>query len=386
MWAALPSPGLSTPGCVTHQAARKPDAPLRADGGHAVHWLNELEWVDGLVWANVWMTDCVAQVGRPVHLLDGQWRGSTLLQSPSESPAASPACRGRGPNASRAPTPRAISSQVDPASGAVVGWVRFGGLRERALQAAATDAQASGQGQLAQREQPEVLNGIAWDERGRRLFVTGKQLCWLRAASRRSLKTSHPSYGPQHARCLRRTCRCCRLPACPPASPPPTAARRPLQASSGRASTRLSWRRCRRAKRAKPWRQHGTSVYPGAIYEAFSETELCAVAAIGTPCMHICPAIACWRGCMASKARVRGVQALHAGKWAATGAAGRSTAPSALHAGHRAPGMPMCGRTGDSICTAAGFVGANLVQHAVGAGSHRLSRPGSGCSPGGGTQ
>ncbi|KAL4444056.1 hypothetical protein ABPG75_011793 [Micractinium tetrahymenae] len=94
------------------------------DGGQAVRWLNELEWADGLVWANVWMTDCIAQ--------------------------------------------------VDPASGAVVGWVRFGGLRERAVAAAAEDARASGEGQRPQREQPEVLNGIAWDEQGRRLFVTGK--------------------------------------------------------------------------------------------------------------------------------------------------------------------------------------------------------------------
>ncbi|KAL4429999.1 hypothetical protein ABPG77_004369 [Micractinium sp. CCAP 211/92] len=94
------------------------------DGGQAVRWLNELEWVDGLVWANVWMTDCIVQ--------------------------------------------------VDPASGAVVGWVRLSGLRDRALGAAADDARASGEGQRQQREQPEVLNGIAWDEQGRRLFVTGK--------------------------------------------------------------------------------------------------------------------------------------------------------------------------------------------------------------------
>lgn len=94
------------------------------DGDQAVHWLNELEWVDGLVWANIWMTDCIAQ--------------------------------------------------VDPASGAVVGWVRLGGLRDRALGAAAEDARAAGEGQRPQREQPEVLNGIAWDEQERRLFVTGK--------------------------------------------------------------------------------------------------------------------------------------------------------------------------------------------------------------------
>ena len=89
-------------------------------------WLNELEYIDGRIWANIWQTDCIAQ--------------------------------------------------IDPASGAVTGWLRLGGLRERTLQAAAADLAAGGGGGAAggQREPPEVLNGVTYDAEQRRLFVTGK--------------------------------------------------------------------------------------------------------------------------------------------------------------------------------------------------------------------
>ena len=33
-----------------------------SDGGQAVNALNELEWVDGEVWANIWLTDCIARI------------------------------------------------------------------------------------------------------------------------------------------------------------------------------------------------------------------------------------------------------------------------------------------------------------------------------------
>jgi len=76
-------------------------------GGAAVKELNELEYVKGEVYANVWQTDYVAR--------------------------------------------------IDPATGKVNGYIDFRGLltpRERA----ATD----------------VLNGIAYDKAGDRLFITGK--------------------------------------------------------------------------------------------------------------------------------------------------------------------------------------------------------------------
>jgi glutamine cyclotransferase len=77
------------------------------DGGVPVTRLNELEWVEGRLFANVWLTDRVAI--------------------------------------------------INPESGVVEGWLDLSGLGPR--QDAVTNA---------------VLNGIAYDRPGRRLFVTGK--------------------------------------------------------------------------------------------------------------------------------------------------------------------------------------------------------------------
>lgn len=77
--------------------------------GRPVDQLNELEWVDGQVYANLWQTDRIAR--------------------------------------------------IDPDSGKVVGWIDLTGLLpERERVAGHTD----------------VLNGIAYDARHKRLFVTGK--------------------------------------------------------------------------------------------------------------------------------------------------------------------------------------------------------------------
>lgn len=77
------------------------------DDGNPVARLNELEYIDGLIYANVWQTDRLAK--------------------------------------------------IDPATGEVTGWVYLDGL-------------------LTAEEQrhADVLNGIAYDATGNRLFVTGK--------------------------------------------------------------------------------------------------------------------------------------------------------------------------------------------------------------------
>ena len=77
------------------------------DGGVPVKYLNELEFVKGEIYANVWTTDFIAR--------------------------------------------------IDPATGRVTGWIDLRGL-------------------LPAREQvgDAVLNGIAYDAAGDRLFVTGK--------------------------------------------------------------------------------------------------------------------------------------------------------------------------------------------------------------------
>lgn len=75
--------------------------------GRPVDQINELEWVEGEVWANIWQTDRIAR--------------------------------------------------IDPKTGRVTGWIDLTGLLP----------QRSGNGD-------DVLNGIAYDAKGKRLFVTGK--------------------------------------------------------------------------------------------------------------------------------------------------------------------------------------------------------------------
>lgn len=76
--------------------------------GAPVEYLNELEWIDGRIWANVYTTDQIVI--------------------------------------------------IDPATGVVEGIVDLTGLLPAEARTPSTD----------------VLNGIAWDAAGRRLFVTGK--------------------------------------------------------------------------------------------------------------------------------------------------------------------------------------------------------------------
>ena len=79
------------------------------DEGQPVAELNELEWVKGEIYANVWQTDRIAR--------------------------------------------------IDPKTGKVTGWINCTGLLTP------TD----------RTEQTDVLNGIAYDAKGDRLFVTGKK-------------------------------------------------------------------------------------------------------------------------------------------------------------------------------------------------------------------
>lgn len=83
------------------------------DAGQPVKWVNELEWINDEVWANIWQTDCIAR--------------------------------------------------INPDNGQITGWVLLHelttSLRSRRLSPVPMD----------------VLNGIAWDDKNQRLFVTGKQ-------------------------------------------------------------------------------------------------------------------------------------------------------------------------------------------------------------------
>jgi glutaminyl-peptide cyclotransferase len=80
------------------------------DEGTPVKNLNELEYVKGEIYANVWLTDRIAR--------------------------------------------------IDPANGTVKSWIDLTGLLDPAIRATG---------------QPDVLNGIAWDSKNDRLFITGKK-------------------------------------------------------------------------------------------------------------------------------------------------------------------------------------------------------------------
>jgi glutamine cyclotransferase len=78
------------------------------DQGRPVGRLNELEFVKGEIFANIWQTDVIAR--------------------------------------------------ISPDSGQITGWIDLGGLSRQLEPTAPIDC----------------LNGIAYDKRGDRLFVTGK--------------------------------------------------------------------------------------------------------------------------------------------------------------------------------------------------------------------
>ena len=97
---------------------------VTADGA-PVRNLNELEWVKGQIFANIWMTDTIAR--------------------------------------------------IDPANGRVLGWIDLGGLMPRSQVGDDRDA---------------VANGIAYDARGDRLFVTGK--LWPKLFQIKLVRTGAP--------------------------------------------------------------------------------------------------------------------------------------------------------------------------------------------------
>ncbi|GBG67598.1 hypothetical protein CBR_g727 [Chara braunii] len=84
------------------------------DAGFGVHQINELEYINGEIWANIWLTDCIAR--------------------------------------------------ISPETGRVLGWMHLPDLKMSALSNAA--ARADGD---------KVLNGIAYDVESDRIFVTGKK-------------------------------------------------------------------------------------------------------------------------------------------------------------------------------------------------------------------
>ncbi|QDV06351.1 Glutamine cyclotransferase [Planctomycetes bacterium Poly30] len=92
--------------------------PIRSiqvsDRGRPIDQLNELEWIRGEIWANLWKSNLIAR--------------------------------------------------IDPATGKVNAWVDMTGLLGT---------------ERVNYPEEDVLNGIAWDEEGERLFLTGKRWPYL---------------------------------------------------------------------------------------------------------------------------------------------------------------------------------------------------------------
>ncbi|MGB7208776.1 MAG: glutaminyl-peptide cyclotransferase [Pyrinomonadaceae bacterium] len=106
--------------------------PVMQESGKPLYLLNELEWVKGEIWANIWHSEETET-------------GTT---------------QGRLPNIGR---PNTIA-RIDPASGRVTGWIDLAGI--------------SPDDQNGENETENTLNGIAYDADNDRIFITGKK--WKR--------------------------------------------------------------------------------------------------------------------------------------------------------------------------------------------------------------
>lgn len=91
-------------------------AVMREDGRPQMQ-LNELEFVKGEIWANIWHSDKPEILGKPNHI-----------------------------------------ARIDPATGKLLGWINLDGISPDDVK----------------RSDENTLNGIAYDAEGDRIFVTGK--------------------------------------------------------------------------------------------------------------------------------------------------------------------------------------------------------------------
>jgi glutamine cyclotransferase len=87
------------------------------DDGRPLMQINELEYVKGEIWANIWHSELPHVLGKPNHI-----------------------------------------ARIDPATGKLLGWINLDGISPEDVR----------------RGSENTLNGIAYDAGSDRLFVTGK--------------------------------------------------------------------------------------------------------------------------------------------------------------------------------------------------------------------
>lgn len=99
--------------------------PVMREDGKPLMQINELEWVKGEIWANVWHSERPEILGKPNYI-----------------------------------------ARIDPNSGKLLGWIDLAGI--------SPDDQPRSDDPYDEKAE-NTLNGIAYDAAGDRIFVTGKQ-------------------------------------------------------------------------------------------------------------------------------------------------------------------------------------------------------------------
>lgn len=94
--------------------------PIMREDGKPLMQINELEWIKGEIWANVWHSEEADILGKPNYI-----------------------------------------ARIDPVAGKLVGWINLAGI--------------SPDDQGREDQQENTLNGVAYDAATDRIFVTGKK-------------------------------------------------------------------------------------------------------------------------------------------------------------------------------------------------------------------
>jgi len=98
--------------------------PIFREDGKPLMQINELEWIKGEIWSNIWHSEDPDVLGKPNYIV-----------------------------------------RIDPATGKLLGWIDLGGI--------SPDDQPKTDDPYDPKTE-NTLNGIAYDEAGDRIFVTGK--------------------------------------------------------------------------------------------------------------------------------------------------------------------------------------------------------------------
>jgi glutaminyl-peptide cyclotransferase len=99
--------------------------PVFREDGRPLMQINELEWVKGEIWANIWHSEDPDILGKPNYIV-----------------------------------------RIDPSNGKILGWIDLGGI--------SPDDQPKDSSNPYDAKAENTLNGIAYDEATDRIFVTGK--------------------------------------------------------------------------------------------------------------------------------------------------------------------------------------------------------------------